>query len=129
MYQSSEEKKFQLDSSRHRFIISHDFLHTADESRLGIDVHEVIEVPEGHRENSIEVPGIQKKSEFRTTKSLNGKSNFFTREVICFCEYCVLSKYDQCLSFSAWEKHDVDVDPQKNVAMHRQIAKFYHSDL
>lgn len=91
-------------------------------------MHLIREPPAGHRDNSIEVPGIQKVYEFRSTKSSSGKTNFFTRETICFCKHCVISAYDKCLTGSKWTKQNVDIDPSKNTEIHKRIATFYHLD-
>ena len=122
----NKKKKFQLDNSFHHFLVAESLLTPEMQLRLQSDVHLVRDPPAGHRDNSIEVPGIQKTYEFRSIKSHCGKTNFFTREIICFCKYCVLSKYDMCLTGSKWKKVNVDVDPSKNTEWHKRISIFYH---
>jgi hypothetical protein len=45
---------------------------------------------------------------------------------MCFYRFCVLNKFDDCLTGSRWEKLNLKVALSKNISYLNCIAKFYH---
>ena len=120
----SKKKQFQLDARHHRFIVA-EKLRTAEMSdRIGVDVCLLNEPPDGHRENSVEIKGIQDMYQFMAVKEEPGY--IFVRKNMCFCRFCVLYMYDDCLTGSRWERLNLKVELSKNVGYLNKIAKFYH---
>ena len=121
----SKKKQFQLDARYHRFIVAEELLTDTMRARIDIDVCFLFKPPNGHRENSVEIKGIQDIYQFMTVKDVPGC--MYVRKQMCFCRFCVLYKYDDCLTNSKWEKLNLKIDLSKDVNYLDKLAEFYHA--
>jgi hypothetical protein len=94
--------------------------------RMGLDVYIVYRPRDGHRENSIEVKGIQDMYQFLEVRSEPGIVR--ARKDMCFCRFCVLGMFEDCLTSSPWERLNLDVEVSKDVSYLNNIANFYHAN-
>ena len=98
---------------------------TADMSaRIGVDVCSLYEPPDGQRENSIEIKGIQDMYQFMALREEPG--HIYVRTDMCFCRFCVLNKFNDCLTGSVWKRLNLKVELSKDVGYLNKIAEFYH---
>ena len=64
----SKKKQFQIDHRYHRFIVAEVLLTDAMRARIDFDVCTLYKPPKGHRENSVEIKGIQDMYQFMVVK-------------------------------------------------------------
>ena len=120
----NNKKQYQLDNRYHKYIVDEALLTEDIRLRLNHDVHLIVEPPLGHRENCINIKGIQDMYHFRSVKGEPGI--VYTREDMCFCAQCILGQYDYCLTNSIWKRTIVKVNLTKDVNYIYSIARFYH---
>ena len=126
----ADKKKFSLDFRKQHFVINEEKA-TDEMKELKLfrdDIHFVLQSPEGHRENTVDVKGISDVYQLRAVPKAvnNGRSIIYLREDVCCCKFCVVSDYERCVKGVPWKACDITVSNQKDVVRQMRIAKFYH---